>query len=206
MFTRRYANFWDGLFRPSKTHLLGSGEVKTLTNLVSNGNFVDATGWIAYEGSLSVDNNTAKHTSNGTQTYSRITRTDSVSTLGHTYALTLRVRVTNSSCTVLYARIYDSTPVTIQVTPVENQWYQLTVLKTITSAQAYIWIMHYYATEAIASGKVMEVQYVSCVDLTAAFGAGNEPTQTEYESWINTQSNSWFNTTAQYLCNTSQWF
>jgi hypothetical protein len=166
-----------------------------VTNLVTNGNFVNATGWSAAEGSLSVANNTATHTSNGTQTYARIIRTDSASTVGHTYALTLRVRVTNSSCTALSACIYNSTSVTIQANPAENQWYQLTVLQTITSAQAYIWIIHNYATAAIAYGKKMEVQYVSCVDLSADIVA-SLPTQAVYARWIATQPNAWIDGTA----------
>lgn len=165
-----------------------------ITNLVTNGNFVNSTGWTANEGSLSVANNTATHTSNGSQTYARITRTDSASTVGHTYALTLRVRVTNASCTVLGARIYDGTTVTIQQNPVENQWYQITVLRTIVSPQAYIWIMHNYATAAIANGKKMEVQYVSCVDLSTYFVP--VPTQSVFARWIATQPNSWINGTA----------
>jgi len=95
----------------------------------------------------------------------------------------------------------------INANPIQNQWYPIIVLFTASGiASATLNFQHGYSSAAEASGKVMEVQYVSCVDLTVAFGAGNEPTQTEYESWINTQSNSWFNTTAQYLCNTNQWF
>ncbi|MDD4095926.1 MAG: dockerin type I domain-containing protein, partial [Oscillospiraceae bacterium] len=166
-----------------------------VTNLVTNGNFVNATGWTANEGSLSVANNTATHTASGVQPYGRLTRKDSVSTVGHTYALTLRVRVTNSSCTRLSARIYNGTAVTIQENPVENQWYQLTVLQTITSPQNYIWIYHSYATAAIASGKKMEVQYVSCVDLTAHFPV-TVPTQSVYARWIATQPHAWIDGTA----------
>jgi hypothetical protein len=166
-----------------------------VTNLVTNGNFVNATGWSTPEGSLSVANNTATQTSNGSQTYARIIRTDSTSTVGHTYALTLRVRVTNSSCISLSASIYNSTGVTIQATPVANQWYQLTVLQTITNAQAYIWIVHNYATATIANGQKMEVQYVSCVDLTAHFPA-DVPTQSVYARWIVKQPNAWIDGTA----------
>jgi len=118
-----------------------------------------------------------------------------VSTVGHTYALTLRVRVTNSSCTALSARIYNGTTVTLQANPVENQWYQITMFQTISAPQAYIWIMHSYATAAIANGKKMEVQYVSCVNLTAHFPVV-VPTQSVYARWIATQPNAWIDGTA----------
>jgi hypothetical protein len=41
------------------------------------------------------------------------------------------------------------------------------------------------------------VRYWHVVDLTAEFGAGNEPTQTEYENWLKKQPNYWYDTTAK---------
>lgn len=213
MFTRRYTNFWDGLFRPSKTHILGSGEVKTLTNLVANGNFVDATGWTVNSGTLSAANNTGLCTANGTNIYSYVTQTLSVKPASSKIYIYAKARVTNALCANMYLRLRDGPSGTIylsvtQATPTNGEWYTLSGIATTTSPvnNLTVRVDHFYASTAIASGKVMEVQYVSCVDLTAEFGAGNEPSQTDYENWIKTQSNSWFDTSALYVANTNQWF
>ena len=206
MFTRRYTNFWDGLFRPSKTHILGSGVVKVLTNLVANGNFVNTTGWSSYVSNNSASSNTLTNTATGVDRFPSLSQALAAPTIGRKYALTVRVRVTNSNATSISYRYGLAASVVLQASPVANTWYQKTIIITCDNTYATLAIYHIYATNAAANGKVMEVQYVSCVDLTAAFGAGNEPTQEEYAAWINTQSNSWFDTTAQYLCNTNQWF
>jgi hypothetical protein len=180
----------------------------TLTNLVTNGDFSNGTtGWTAAHGTAVASDNTYIITGNGTQAYSYVTQLISAPTVGRKYAITLRVRVTNSDCTTIKWRFGLSTYSTSEIiAPTINEWYQKTYVFTADSTYDTIMLVDRYTDAAAANGKVMEVQYVSCVDLTAAFGAGNEPTQTEFESWINTQSNSWFDTTAQYLCNTNQWF
>ena len=207
MFSRRYTNFWDGLFRPSKMHILGSGEVKTLTNLVSNGNFVDATGWTAYYGNGSVADNTYTLTGDGTQSMTLVTTIAPVITIGHVYAITIKTMATSANCFAIRARFgYTSQHDLIQ-SPAQNVEYQKTIIATAGATDGNRFsILAVYATKEIASGKSIKFQYVSCVDLTDKFGAGNEPSQTDYENWIATQSNSWFNTTANYLANTNQWF
>jgi hypothetical protein len=206
MFTRRYTNFWDGLFRPSKTHILGSGEVKTFTNLVSNGNFVDATGWTGSNSSISVSDNIGTSTLLGSAAQGGFVKSGITPVIGHKYAATVRVMVTNSACTSIKYYTSGGDNGTLVTSPNVNEWYQKTIIITNGYATQNNYIYHFYPSAAIASGKVMKVQYVSLVDLTAAFGAGNEPSLTDYTNWIATQSNSWFSTTAQYLCNTNQWF
>jgi hypothetical protein len=69
--------------------------------------------------------------------------------------------------------------------PVQNTWYQRTFVYTAIDATAHLAIAHMYASAAAANGKVMEVQYVSCVDLTALeANLGIEITQENYEDWI----------------------
>jgi len=104
MFTRRYTNFWDGLFRPSKTHLLGSSEVKTLTNLVTNGDFSNGTtGWVAVSGStFAVANNTGASTGTGAVQYPAFQQTIGTGITGHVYAVRYNVRVTTLGCLNLY--------------------------------------------------------------------------------------------------------
>ena len=204
MFTRRYTNFWDGLFRPSKTHLLGSGDVITLTNLVANGNFVDATGWTAANGSVTVVSNTGIHTANGTGRYPYLVKNNSNAIIGHKYGFALKIRVTNTYAQNIFVTFGGAT-YSLANPPLKDQWYSKCGIVTASSTAGFS-SYHQYADSTTANGKVMEVQYVSCVDLTATFGAGSEPSQTDYENWIKTQSNSWFDTSALYVANTNQWF
>ena len=84
----------------------------------------------------------------------------------------------------------------------DGEWHTGTVRRTVAAGGT--WLV-FGSTSANTVGASYADDFM-LIDLTAAFGAGNEPTIGEFENWIATQSNSWFNTTAEYLCNTNQWF
>ena len=214
MFSRRYTNFWDGLFRPSKMHLLGSGEVKTLTNLVTNGNFVDETGWTKINSpaniSYSPDGRSAGAikiiSTTSPATAPMIDQAISMIATHKYYVSAWRfLESGNAGTSVIYLANNLGTAGYLTV-PQSNSatgaWYRHSAIYTATTTR----------TEYLQFGRGSPALYTArfcdaiIIDLTAAFGAGNEPTQTEFESWINTQSNSWFDTTANYLANTNQWF
>jgi hypothetical protein len=202
MFTRRYTNFWDGLFRPSKTHILGSGEVKTLTNLVSNGNFVDATGWVRENASQSVASNEISITASAQYGYTtQIISADGVDYRNHVVFFSAWIKATHTSVALI---CNDGKSQLIVYPTVTGEYQYVSGLYTIQpDATKLIILLMDRSSGSFVSQKI---KYVTCVDLTAAFGAGNEPTTGEIENWIATQSNSWFDTTAQYLANTNEWF
>ena len=165
---------------------LGIGLISTIgefLNLVDNGDFVDSTGWGAEHGSLSVANNTCQLTANGSDDHSAVIQNVGAATITNHYYVRARVRVTNSSCSAIKAKVGGS-EVTLVSTPVINQWYDASAVMIAIDTNQYVSLSHHYASGAIASGKVMEIQYVSEVDLTTAFGSPNEPDAAEVDEYI----------------------
>lgn len=152
----------------------------TATQLVQNGNFVNGTtGWSAANGTITVVNGILLQTCNGTARFPIVFRSISPTVATHKYYAYCKARVTNADCISIELKL--TTPVNegikTQYTPTINQWYEL--LNIITIQNSYqtpqIAIQHVYIDSPTASGKVMEVQYCYAIDLTARFGAGNEP-------------------------------
>lgn len=157
---------------------------QTIENLVSNGDFRYGTiGWNIANGTRIVDNNTLISTGNGSssiiQNYTNPTNIPCVA--GKKYYLKAKMRVTNNVATQIRIDAEGSAGgaqyVTLS-TPIQNQWYSLSGIVTLTASEiGYVVInaRHYYADASTANGKVMEVQQVMAIDLTARFGAGKEP-------------------------------
>ncbi len=194
MFKSRFRQYG---YESSRLRRLSPTTNVTLTNLVTNGDFSDGTtGWTASNGTGEVVENTYRHTGNGATSYPYVRSTLPSSVIDRVYAATLRFRVTTTDCLRLVWQFGNGTSLNQpqQVTsPVQNTWYPRTFVYTATSATTTLSIAHIYTDAATANGKVMEVQYVSCVDLTDAFGAGNEPTTGEMNSYMAQFDNNWFN-------------
>ena len=158
-------------------------------NLVSNGDFSNGTtGWTANNSTLSANNNTLSTTGNNTsatvgaiQNYNKI--------IGNKYYVTAKARVTNSDATSI--SIYTGVPAAVLNTPIINTWYKLSGIFTATSYQSVV-INNAYINTATANGKTMDIQYITLIDLTAAFGAGKEPTLAEMDRLMARFPNSWF--------------
>lgn len=175
------------------------------TNLVTNGDFSNGTtGWTNSFSSLSVASNTATVTGNGGASSARLEQAESV-TNGIKYYLRARARVTNSLATSISLILWNAVSAQeaqAQATPTINQFYNLSgvITSTNTSAVGAVWVTSFYADATTQNGKVMEVQYVSMINLTAIFGVGKEPTK-EQMDWLLAQkyANSWFDGTKE-LC------
>lgn len=160
----------------------------TLQNLVTNGDFSNGTtGWTAFNGTHVVANNIYSITGNG---ISRFVYTEkSLPTKNSKYYIKLKFRVTNTSATQIYVHMLGRTSggkynVINIPTPIQNTWYERTAITDITNAvgtDIIFRVVEEYVDNPTANGKVMEVQQVSCIDLTAIFGAGNEPTKEEMD-------------------------
>jgi len=158
----------------------------TNSNLVINDDFSNGTtGWTAASASThSAANNTLSNTGDGTtlgptegQTASSLT-----AVVGNKLYLKYKHRVTNTVCVSIHSYLYAGSAVYANQhnTPTQNIWYTDSGIITEPvgwSGPIGIYIDHNYADAATASGKVMELQEVMLIDLTAIYGAGNEPTQ-----------------------------
>lgn len=152
--------------------------------LITNGGpFTNTTGWTAAGSALSVSNSNMLITGNGLASYVLSDYLTLINwTSGKMVYPELVARVTNASCTRMELQIRDSvlgSIATITVNnPIQNQWYLINTIAQATSQtnKILIRLVHFYTDAATANGKVMEVRSVKSCDLTALFGASNEPT------------------------------
>jgi hypothetical protein len=169
----------------------------TITNRVTGGNFPDATGWTAGHGSGAVADNTYTLTGAGTAAYSYVRTTLTGLTVGRVYAITARFMVTNSICDSVVATFGAGQNTTMALAPTASAWNQITKVVTCSNAtDSYFYLFQNYASSEFANGKVLQIQYVSVIDLTEGFTAGYEPTEAGFTAWLIKQPNAWFDDTA----------
>jgi hypothetical protein len=172
----------------------------SLKNEIVNGNFCDGVvGWSGeVSTTLSAVNNTLSIASSGASF--SITASQDIEApfiLNKKYYMRCRMRVTNALCKrlaiVTSQSDFSTVLVASQKTPAENTWYNISgVLVSTVSGSAQIRINHLYDTTETAIGAVAECQYVSVINLTDAFGAGNEPTKEEMDELLTYFPESWF--------------
>jgi hypothetical protein len=186
-----------GVYQDLSNKVRGQTHVKvegfSANNAVSNGDFNNGTaGWQGFNSTISASNNTLENTGNGTTATPYTASNLFYLVPGHKYYVSINARVTNAVCSSINIRI-PSTPVQdvkAQAAPAQNTWYKISEQFTpATGGAVGILIWHNYASAAIASGKVMEVRDVICIDLTVLFGAGNEPAKAQcdfmFDHYIN---------------------
>jgi len=161
---------------------------KDVSNLITNGNFSQSTtGWDTYSGSsvLTASNNTLTVTGTGNNSYP-IARYSNICSYvsGKKLYIKPKIKVTNSACSVLKIWVDSTSGMTTQegilvTSPAVNTVYNKGALVTLTSGgtgSISMRILSVYADNSTANGKITEIQEVMAIDLTALFGAGNEPT------------------------------
>lgn len=167
------------------------------TNLITNGDFSNGlTGWLIANGTAKVANKiltaTASNINSTPYVYSAL---DSVVT-GDIYYIRANTRVLNAVCNYIRLQNGDGSPLATRNTPAANVWYTLSAVGKINGTNRNIMVQHSYADAATANGQIIEVQYVSTLNLTAIFGKGNEPTAEQMDAIMAKFPNSWFNGTA----------
>jgi hypothetical protein len=93
-----------------------------------------------------------------------------------------------------------------QATPVNGTWYTISGIATLPAGSGVIAcdIFSAYADGATANSKALECQYALSVNLTTAFGAGNEPTAANMNVSLAAYAvTSWFTGTATLTSNTN---
>jgi hypothetical protein len=167
------------------------------TNLITNGNFANGTtGWFTTSSTISALAGILSVTGNGTNsTVGAVHNTAVVLDVTHKYYLRARMRVTNNVSTnlrLIFDGVDSGTDLIIGsvANPIQNQWYVMSAVSlppANATGNLRIQLWHQYADASTANGKVMEVDGaygILCVDLTEAFGAGNEPTKEQFEAML----------------------
>lgn len=168
-----------------------------LQNMVTNGDFSGGiTGWGGDGATNLVANNILDNTASGVKSTPAFYQSSGAKVIGNKYYIKLKERVTNASCLSLRGYIGGALA-TLLTSPTMNTWYTASTTITAVSTNDVIQLYHYYADAATASGKVMEAQQVLAIDLTATFGAGNEPTTAQMDTIMAGYPNSWFNIVAK---------
>ncbi len=158
----------------------------TLTNLITNGNFVNTTGWTGQNANLSVSPaNTLNIEGAGAAAYSNAYQTLAGFTgaTGKIVYAQFEFMVTNSNCVSVVCANYNGTITEIaytRSTPSINTWYKASFNFTMGASwegkTLRQYFRHTYANTANATGAIMQMQNAMTIDSTACFGAGNEPT------------------------------
>lgn len=155
----------------------------TDTNIVTNGNFANTTGWTAFRSTHAASGNVMSNTCDGNAAFGWEYQTTTCPIVNgkKVFIRIGSVRVTNANCSAInvYAACGTGSDILVATVsnPTQNQWYPITGIGAYTTqtVSVRVTLEHVYADAATASGKVMEIKQVMVIDLTTRFGAGNEP-------------------------------
>lgn len=172
------------------------------TNLLKNGDFAAGTSqWGAVGGTLTVEDKIATATGNGGGTAISVTTaaTNRLKTsVGDKVYLWCRASTPDSGAQRLGLHLYHvaaQLPAKQQEAPTAGSWYTLSgvveVAPTWTTQDLDVRVLSQWSSTAAASGKRTQAQEVLALNLTALFGAGNEPSTPEVDAMV-TELGGWF--------------
>jgi hypothetical protein len=180
-----------------------------ITNLVGNGDFPNTTGWVGANATLSAVDKTLISTVTSPSTswaarYYYNTNTNMLAS--HKYYVKCRARITTPDCYGMYIQLRQPTlEILSQIasmapysggSPIENQWYEISGIDSLstTSVGMMFYAIHEYPDDATAALGQMELKNAIIIDLTAAFGVGNEPTVSQMDQLISYYNNDYVST------------
>ena len=172
---------------------------RTSTQLIANGNFSNGTTGYTSNDNISIVNGNMLMTGNGISSSPSVYQ-DNVTNVAENekYYYKFRLRVTNSVCSAIVVYIgivgIGNHDLARRNSPTEDLWYETTGILTIPTGfngSVRLTFRNYYASNATANEKTLEIDGsygVSLINLTADYGAGNEPDlatcQTLYPSYF----------------------
>jgi hypothetical protein len=169
-------NVSDNLYPLIQSGGLDTKEIKgnsfVHSQLVQNGNFVDASGWGSSGSTLSAANNTLTLTTTTTASWAALYRTISIVS-GHKYLVKAQVKCSENT-NYFRATLGSKACSTVQLTANQSYAYS-SIVEYDGSGSGYIYFYPNYSA-GISEGATLEIGNVQCFDLTKDFGAGNEPT------------------------------
>lgn len=180
-----------------------------LNQMCTNGNFANGTtGWGVMSSTNAASNNVLSNTGNGTSASPGTYKSLNISSYnGQKVYVRVTVKVPSGCLTV---RGYTNsapagTKYAYNLTPSafgSFVTYSGVAVQTVTDAAILnFYVSHWYADAATANGKVMEIMNVSVFDLTALFGAGNEPTVEEMNAILAADNTPYWEGSHSVLCN-----
>ena len=145
-------------------------------NLVVNGDFRNGTtGWLTGSSTNSVTSGVLTNTGNGAAVEPNAYSSIGDKVVGNKYYLRANVTPKSALCTKI--RIGSINMAQTIDSPIVNNPYLLSGVITASTTYGLIVAYHMYASTANANGAAIEVYNVMAINLTATYGAGNEPTK-----------------------------
>lgn len=159
------------------------------TNLLANSDFADTTGWVGASCTLTAASN--ELTCTVTALSSIVSATQDLRTtltINHKYYVSFSIYPKYANAT----KIYFSDAYTNLAAPTANAWNRYSaVIENLTETTSEPRFVHNCSANYIV-GDTFKIKYAMCVDLTAIFGAGNEPTAAEIDANLSGYSELWF--------------
>lgn len=179
------------------------------TNAIKNGDLSKGTAdWHTQHSVITSDNNKLYVTGTGANAAARIFQTSSIPYIAKKKVFySVKVKVTNAVCSLVTFQIRDSSIAkaivveTIKL-PDENVQYHMSGVVTVPESltgNITFFLTHEYSDGITAKDKVMEVQEALFIDITAPFGIGNEPEESQVKAMLSKHPNGWFDGTKNVL-------
>lgn len=173
------------------------------TNLVTNGDFSNGTaGWGGINGdSIAADNGTLKIYGNTGNQHKWCMQSNKNIPVGHKVYVRGSVK-TDSAAAIMQGRLtlltssFAAAAQNTIITLSTNVWGTVSGVVETTAEVSIIVLGATFETQDIAIAANAWVDNILVIDLTAAFGAGNEPTAEQMDAYLAAYPNSWFNGSA----------
>jgi hypothetical protein len=187
------------VYNGKEQDISGKADKVPATNLLTNGDFSNGTvGWLNNNSTNTVSNGVLSNIGNGTIHYPYVTQLLTIKA-DDKYYVRQKVRLTNSDCVSIDLKLDNGIKYKTITSPIANIWNDYSAVVTATSTSGTFRIHHVYADSATANGKEMQLTNPIVINLTATFGAGNEPTAAGMDALLSAFPNSWFDGTQELL-------
>ena len=172
-----------------------SGRLVSLTNLATNGDFTSTSGWTSTGASFTASGNEATFTANSVTDL--LSQNLSVTNAHKYYGCGWTKAASGANITM---GLGDGGSVSQSTTYSGAGAYQFwsVIMTSGRTGTGTTWAL---VDNRSSSWTGINCKYISVVDLTDAFGAGNEPTQTQMDTLMLQFSNRWLNGTQNAVYN-----
>ena len=197
------------VYNGAEQDISGKADKVNATNLITNGDFSDGTaGWSNNYASVSASNNVLTETQTSLEPYDILRfQTNTPSVTGHKYFLRVKCKpINDATLLAISIKFYGSisggeagTGTLKASYPTSGQEVILGGVVTLSGlvGDFVFSVVREWTSDPL--GKAMEVQCAIAINLTATFGAGNEPTAAEMDTFLSAYPNSWLDGTQELL-------
>lgn len=167
-----------------------------IKNLIVNGDFgkgID--GWQILLGNKTIEENVLTLEVTNLSTIGIYAKYNVVS--GHKYYFSFNL---NPKFKAKFSLGFEGTGMT-NYTPQDTGWQKLSFLTVQQETTQKSFVVYHSCDDLYSIGDTFQVGRISCIDITATFGVGNEPTKEEMDRILSFYPNGWFDGTVNLAQN-----